>query len=142
MRCPVDRQPLIPKAIGDAAYAICDECDGLWLTRKALEPPSIEPAALPAGSRKARPRSRPQRKIRVCPECDRHLYAESVEGIEIDRCMHCTGVWLDAGEYDAVRKRIELRDGDGGARQSGSKGDWIEGGFELVSGLIELLFFW
>ena len=43
----------------------------------------------------------------VCPECGGSLNAERVEGIEIDRCIHCVGVWLDAGEYDAVRRHIE-----------------------------------
>ncbi len=142
MRCPVDRHPLTPQAIGDATYAICGECAGLWLTRKALEPPSIDPASLPAKSRQGRARSRPRRKIRACPECARHLYAESIEGVEIDRCVHCVGVWLDAGEYDAVRKRLELGGHDGGQRQSGSKIDWLDGGFEMMTGLIELIFFW
>jgi Zn-finger nucleic acid-binding protein len=32
-----------------------------------------------------------------------------VEGIEIDRCPRCDGIWLDAGEYDAVRQRIEAK---------------------------------
>ena len=43
----------------------------------------------------------------ACPECGGSLTAERVEGIEIDRCSHCVGVWLDAGEYDAVRRHIE-----------------------------------
>jgi Zn-finger nucleic acid-binding protein len=43
----------------------------------------------------------------ACPECGGSLSAERVEGIEIDRCIHCVGVWLDAGEYDAVRRHIE-----------------------------------
>ena len=43
----------------------------------------------------------------TCPECGGSLTPQRVEGIEIDRCIHCVGVWLDAGEYDAVRRHIE-----------------------------------
>jgi Zn-finger nucleic acid-binding protein len=30
-----------------------------------------------------------------------------VDGVEIDRCSRCRGVWLDAGEYDAVAAAIQ-----------------------------------
>lgn len=53
----------------------------------------------------------------VCPECGAYLIAARVEGIEIDRCKDCQGIWLDAGEYDAVRKRIEIL----GEKPSGSQ---------------------
>jgi len=39
--------------------------------------------------------------------CRRGLVPERVEGIDIERCAKCAGVWLDPGEYDAVRHRIE-----------------------------------
>ncbi len=29
-----------------------------------------------------------------------------VDGIEIDRCLACRGVWLDPGQYDVVRIRL------------------------------------
>lgn len=70
--------------------------------------PTLDPALLPAASRVAREQSRRLRKILVCPGCGSYLIAERVEGVEIDRCNKCQGIWLDAGEYDAVRKRIEI----------------------------------
>lgn len=36
------------------------------------------------------------------------MIAQTIEGIEIDRCITCDGIWLDAGEYDAVRHRIGI----------------------------------
>lgn len=68
----------------------------------------MDPALLPAASRIARQQSRRLRKILVCPGCGAYLVAERVEGVEIDRCKECQGIWLDAGEYDAVRKRVEI----------------------------------
>lgn len=37
-----------------------------------------------------------------CPKCGGHLKTEDFHKIQIDRCSDCSGVWLDAGEIDAV----------------------------------------
>lgn len=37
-----------------------------------------------------------------CPKCGGHLATEEFHRIQIDRCPDCHGVWLDAGEIDAV----------------------------------------
>jgi Zn-finger nucleic acid-binding protein len=97
------------KTIDTVGFATCSECAGIWLTRKALVAPSVEPAALSSECRQARVIKRGGRKLRVCPECIHPLESQRVEGIEIERCVYCKGVWLDAGEYDAVRKRIEVQ---------------------------------
>jgi len=44
----------------------------------------------------------------LCPGCPSALTREKIEGIEIDRCKSCDGIWLDAGEYQVVRRRIEV----------------------------------
>jgi Zn-finger nucleic acid-binding protein len=107
-RCPVDRTLLVEQVVGHASLATCSECAGIWLTRGARVSPTVDPALLPAASRIAREQSRRLRKILVCPGCGAYLIAERVEGVEIDRCKECQGIWLDAGEYEAVRKRIEI----------------------------------
>lgn len=40
-----------------------------------------------------------------CPVCDVTLSISSREGIEIDFCPQCRGVWLDRGELDKVIER-------------------------------------
>ena len=37
-----------------------------------------------------------------CPKCGSDLTPEVSRGIEIDRCASCGGMWLDAGELDAL----------------------------------------
>ena len=106
LRCPVDGYPLAPQAIGPAPIAICEKCSGVWFAKEALIAPSVEPDALPPRTRIAGTESR-KRKTKSCPICRHSLLVESIEGIEIDRCIQCAGVWLDPGEYDAVRDRIE-----------------------------------
>ncbi len=107
LRCPVDGYPLVPHTGVAASVAVCEKCVGVWLTREALQRPSVDPAALPPASRVPSREPRRSRKHPSCPVCRRGLVAERVEGIEIDRCLHCGGVWVDPGEYDAVRQRIE-----------------------------------
>lgn len=40
-----------------------------------------------------------------CPVCDIALSISSREGVEIDFCPQCRGVWLDRGELDKVIER-------------------------------------
>lgn len=37
-----------------------------------------------------------------CPKCGAGLTEIDYNGIKIDRCSSCEGVWLDTGELDAV----------------------------------------
>jgi Zn-finger nucleic acid-binding protein len=40
--------------------------------------------------------------IRVCPKCDVPLFVLHFKDIEIDFCDRCKGLWLDAGELEAL----------------------------------------
>ena len=40
-----------------------------------------------------------------CPKCDGTLEGVITEGVEIDVCNTCGGVWLDAGELEQLSKR-------------------------------------
>jgi uncharacterized protein len=40
-----------------------------------------------------------------CPVCDVQLTISSREGVEIDYCGQCRGVWLDRGELDKIIER-------------------------------------
>lgn len=40
-----------------------------------------------------------------CPHCHVALSMSSREGIEIDYCPQCRGVWLDRGELDKIIER-------------------------------------
>jgi Zn-finger nucleic acid-binding protein len=57
-----------------------------------------------------------------CPVCDVQLSISSREGVEIDFCPQCRGVWLDRGELDKVIERAaaSLAPTPVGGRESGS----------------------
>jgi hypothetical protein len=39
-----------------------------------------------------------------CPKCGMELIVINYKKIEIDKCSACEGVWLDAGELEAISK--------------------------------------
>ena len=45
-----------------------------------------------------------------CPVDDTTLQMTEREGIEIDYCPECRGVWLDRGELDRIIERAAARD--------------------------------
>jgi len=47
-----------------------------------------------------------------CPKCGHDLKEQDLEGVKIDRCTHCEGVFFDAGELDQIfAKKAEERRG-------------------------------
>ena len=45
----------------------------------------------------------------LCPTCDNvNLAMTERQGIEIDYCPKCRGIWLDRGELDRLIERAEL----------------------------------
>lgn len=42
-----------------------------------------------------------------CPRCGSTLTMSERQGIEIDYCPQCRGVWLDRGELDKIIERVD-----------------------------------
>ena len=47
-----------------------------------------------------------------CPRCNLALVMSDRQGIEIDYCPQCRGVWLDRGELDKIIERSDRSDDD------------------------------
>lgn len=41
----------------------------------------------------------------ICPRCNTNLAISNTQGIEIDYCPNCKGVWLDRGELEKIIER-------------------------------------
>ena len=52
-----------------------------------------------------------------CPQCNIALVMSERQGVEIDYCPQCRGVWLDRGELDKIIQRSERDDDDDVRRQ-------------------------
>lgn len=46
-------------------------------------------------------------KIVHCPHCKSKMSKKIVEGITIDKCPKCHGVWLDSDELDKIAESID-----------------------------------
>ena len=59
------------------------------------------------GERKAEETAEHRKMLREqhwmkCPKCGHPLATETLEGVEIDRCTFCEGLFLDAGELEKL----------------------------------------
>ena len=41
----------------------------------------------------------------LCPKCKNEMEAIEYEGVEVDRCKNCKGIWFDVGERDLLRDK-------------------------------------
>ena len=67
--------------------------------KKAREKRERERRAQETGAERARLRELHWMK---CPKCGHDLKPETLDGIEIDRCSHCEGFFVDAGELEQL----------------------------------------
>jgi uncharacterized protein len=55
-----------------------------------------------------------------CPRCNQLLVMTERQGVEIDYCPECRGVWLDRGELDKI---LERSSGDASRRSDNREDD-------------------
>ncbi len=113
--CPKCCQALIIVELRGVEVDHCLACGGTWLDGGELElimelaggtpDPLVAALARPGAGRKS---------ARRCPRCRRkmeRLLAGAAPAVEIERCRHGHGIWLDAGELAAlVRGCANTRD--------------------------------
>jgi len=58
----------------------------------------------------------------MCPLCHEPLVAFELDGVEIDRCVDCGGVWLDAGELELIAGRAGTSPGEISRVLNGARG--------------------
>lgn len=102
--CPVDGGDMRILLENAVAVHSCGRCHGSWLSTTVN---GHRAAPGPVSVRLAEPSSR---KL-VCPSC-RNVRLKSLkkDGLELDVCPECRGVWFDAGE---LRHWLMSRQGQG-----------------------------
>ena len=63
----------------------------------------------------------------TCPRCTNELRAQNKDGIEIDVCRQCGGVWLDRGELDRLTDAENRYYGDDDDDDDDDDGDGSRG---------------
>lgn len=107
MQCPRDKTDLTLKVFKQHQVYYCSCCKGLWL------PGDIVPSLL-SGSANGRIRNLKEKTSSrlSCPRQCATLVEMRINGIVMDVCSACNGVWLDRGEIEAVlKKKPSLRPG-------------------------------
>lgn len=67
----------------------------------------------------------PNVEVDDCPRCGGLMDIERAEDVEVDVCLVCRGVWLDAGELEGLKRKV--REGyelDEAAKESERLEEW------------------
>src|SRR3954465_1365078 len=71
----------------------------------------------------------------VCPSCRVALVMSERQGIEIDSCPQCRGVWLDRGELDKIVERSRAYEEREAREAYGERGERQGGGYGAREGV-------
>ncbi|MEO5802330.1 MAG: zf-TFIIB domain-containing protein [Verrucomicrobiota bacterium] len=134
MLCPVEKSTLQSHREGAAQIFICDLCHGLWFSREQLANflKTAQGAQISRTKTVVTAEAVHLSDKRLCPCCEnRGLTARIVDGVEIDSCPQCHGIWLDVGELELIiaryRKRKKL------SISSGNEFDGLDIPLDLIS---------
>ncbi len=61
-----------------------------------------------------------------CPKCRADMEQVVHEGVEIDRCTTCNGIWFDAGEVESLRNKEAAAAIDTGQTRTGKKFNTVD----------------
>ncbi len=112
MKCPACSSQLSRVSTAGIELDICSEaCGGVWFDAGELEKLEC------ADDNTPRNILRPLRnqnvavdrmKKRSCPKCEgvmmNKVVSDAYYDVEIDACSQCSGIWLDMGEWEELRK--------------------------------------
>jgi len=111
MNCPACGNPLASRKAGSIVVDVCDGgCGGVWFDNFELR--RIDEK----GAHAIRSVHRDFSLLvdfdskRRCPKCDTQMlfrrYFSRLKRTQIDECPNCAGIWLDAGEFDAIQREL------------------------------------
>ena len=150
MLCPRDQTHLIMHPGQRAGACVCSRCHGVWFSRASLEA-CVRQTRPPASPPSAPVHARPSPVLRqlACPICksDR-LVAHIHDGIEVDTCPRCHGVWLDHGEMEHLlrlhrgpaglgKSRVSIGNGCATTPNAADVGLGVVEGAELIGTIAE-----
>lgn len=99
--CPRERTPLHEQRAGRVNVDLCPNCRGTFVDGIELRRVVGDDALALALSGL---RGEPPEPI-ACPACDTPMFLDTVDGVALDHCVECLGVWLDAGEIERLAAR-------------------------------------
>jgi hypothetical protein len=73
-----------------------------FIAREEIEKRHKLAVELRARQQKAEAEALRQAHHMRCPKCGQELQGVDLRGVHVDRCFHCHGTWLDAGELEKL----------------------------------------
>jgi Zn-finger nucleic acid-binding protein len=128
---------------GSLTLDFCPRCGGMWFDRGEVgslaqrDSSAIQPLLIDAAARVrppcqgcGTPLDRNAKKCEVCgrrnvlscPVCDETMERREHDGLVLDACRRCQGVWFDNAELSAIW-RLKLAEATGAARRAGRGSD-------------------
>ncbi len=80
---------------------VCPKCGGMWLDTGELKKIIGDKSLTDYLTKDIGTKT--QSKL-VCPRCGGLMDLEKAEDVEVDVCLTCHGVWLDAGELEDLKE--------------------------------------
>ncbi len=119
MLCPIDQEELNPLPRVTGMAGTCEVCGGLWLSPEAQ-------ASLKGKLPKGMSASEPDRPL-PCARCETPMDRLDFDGLELDRCSVCWGVWFDSGELEELKRVKAQRDASPGPAERPAPEESSEG---------------
>ncbi len=88
----------------------CGQCGGIWCDKWELFPVDADEADRldPLNEDLLRKAFRPPQKTLYCPRCadELRIFADPIlpKEIQLFRCRHCDGIWLNRGQFQRYKK--------------------------------------
>lgn len=101
-KCPLDQTELVLQTEPAAGVFRCGTCFGIWLPASLVAEHigmTGHVPALPPGDVGVKAGA-------GCPEDAGALFKYMHQGVELDVCSTCRGVWLDRGELEYIRAKL------------------------------------
>jgi uncharacterized protein len=105
LRCPRDHSVMKEENKNSAFIDICQKCGGMYFDQGEMFGACgvrADPSYWDRNETNAGMKDSPLH----CSRCDGHMLAQDVKHgdlhVEIDRCAHCGGIWLDKGEIEKI----------------------------------------
>jgi Zn-finger nucleic acid-binding protein len=111
MKCPACGNALSARRAGSIDVDVCDGgCGGVWFDNFELR--KIDESGVEAIRDVPRDSSLrvDESSRRRCPKCADQMmlrrFFSRLRRTQIDECPNCAGIWLDAGEFDAIQAEL------------------------------------
>lgn len=101
--CPRDGTQMVKSTDRSLLVSACRECSGLWV-------PKAQIVGKVDGDAIRKLYHAPSTRLTElrCPVDGSPLWEFSADGVRVDRCNQCGGLWFDAGELAAVMSKVRF----------------------------------